>query len=191
MPKQSKDDLHEPIGAAADEQAFSTADFAPPADDAGQSSMDAAKLEEAHDRIQTLEEEVLRAKAEAQNAAQRARKDVENAHAYALKGFANDLLTIIDSLEQGLANCPEGNEHTDAIRAGMVMTHDLFLKTLGKYDIEQIDPMGQAFDPELHEAMAMEESKDAKPNTVITVFQKGYSLKGRLIRPARVIVAKG
>ncbi|MEM7611922.1 MAG: nucleotide exchange factor GrpE [Pseudomonadota bacterium] len=132
-------------------------------------------------------EKYVRAVAELDNVRKRARRDVENAHKYGIERFAGELLAVTDSLEAGLA----AGEAADAgaLREGSEATLKLFVTTLTKFGIEQLDPHGEPFDPEQHEAMTMVPSPDVEPNTVIDVIQKGYSLNGRLIRPARVIVA--
>jgi molecular chaperone GrpE len=134
--------------------------------------------------------EVLRARAEMANMQKRAEKDVANAHKYGLEKFIMELLPIVDSMEHGLNSCDEDNELVKKIRHGMQLTIELMLKTLKQHKVEQIDPLGKEFDPELHQAMTMREDTGVKPNTVVEVMQKGYTLNGRLIRPALVVVAK-
>ena len=136
--------------------------------------------------------EVLRLKAEIENMQRRSERDVANAHKYGLEKFATELLPVMDSLEHGLASCEsaDGDELYKNIQSGMQLTRDMLMKTLEKFKIEQVDPQGQPFNPEHHEAMSTQNDPKAKPNTVLRVFQKGYLLNGRLIRPALVIVAK-
>lgn len=131
----------------------------------------------------------VRAQAELQNVQRRSSRDIENAHKYALEKFVNALLPIMDSLEQGLdaAGKSEGNQ---AVLEGMQLTLKMFTDTLGKFNVEVVDPQGEMFNPERHEAMSAQEVPDAKANSILFVVQKGYLLHGRLIRPARVIVAK-
>lgn len=149
-----------------------------------------AELVAAQDEVVQLKDQALRAAAELQNVRRRAEQDVEKAHKFGLEKFANEMLPIVDNLERAIESCGD-EEATKAIREGVEMTLSMFLSGLAKFDIEQIDPQGEAFDPALHQAMSMVEAPDAEPNTVVAVMQKGYSLSGRLMRPAMVMVAKG
>jgi molecular chaperone GrpE len=130
----------------------------------------------------------LRAVAELENYRKRVARDLENAHKFGLEKFAADLLEVRDSLELGL----EAGEKADvrSLLAGKEATLRLLTKAFEKQGITEINPVGAPFDPQLQEAMAMQESATAEPNTVLQVVQKGYQLNGRLLRPARVIVAK-
>jgi molecular chaperone GrpE len=148
------------------------------------------QLEQAQAQLAEKSEQVLRAHAEADNVRRRAERDVQNAHKYALEGFVESLLPVLDSLEQGLAQ-PATNDESKALKQGMELTLKMFIDVLAKKNVEQIDPVGQAFNPELHEAMSMQENPEFEPNSVIAVFQKGYLLNGRVVRPARVVVNKG
>ncbi|MDG9922080.1 MULTISPECIES: nucleotide exchange factor GrpE [unclassified Pseudomonas] len=148
-------------------------------------------------RVQTLEEQLaaaqdnsLRVAADLQNVRRRAEQDVEKAHKFALEKFANDLLPVVDSLERGLELSSPNDEAIKAVREGMELTLKLFHDTLKRYQLEAVDPHGAPFNPEHHQAMAMEESTHVEPNTVLKVFQKGYLLNGRLLRPAMVVVSK-
>jgi molecular chaperone GrpE len=132
-------------------------------------------------------DKLLRAVAELENVKRRAEKDVVDAHRYALNRFVDDLIPIVDSLEQALLNCKE----TEAMKGGIELTLKMFLTSLQKFGVKILDPTGETFDPNFHEAMMMQETTEAPHNTVLTVVQKGYSLHDRIIRPARVIVAKG
>lgn len=134
-------------------------------------------------------EKSVRALAELENVRRRAERDISNAHRYGLEKLINSLLPVIDSLEQALQLA---DKHEDtAMHEGLELTMKLFLDVLAKQDVKQLDPQGAVFDPQQHEAMSIQESADAAPNTVLAVFQKGYMLNDRVIRPARVIVAKG
>ena len=139
-----------------------------------------AKADENWDRY-------LRAAAEVENIRKRASRDVEQARKYALENFSRELLAVKDSLEIGL----EHAESTDAesLLAGSEATLKLLAGTLEQFGVTELDPEGEPFDPEQHEAMTMQPSADAEPGSVLTVIQKGYALNGRLLRPARVIVA--
>ena len=129
----------------------------------------------------------LRAAAEVDNIRKRAVRDVENARKYALENFGRDLLDVRDSLEMGLA--AGENADAESLREGSEATLKLLATVMERFGVEQIDPLGEPFDPELHEAMTMQPSAEAEPNSVLAVIQKGYSLNGRLLRPARVVVA--
>lgn len=133
-------------------------------------------------------EKAVRAMAEVDNVRRRSERDVENAHRYALEKFVNSLLSVVDSLEQAIQLA---EEHLDAsMRQGLELTMKLFLDVLGKYGVVQLDPQGENFDPQQHEAMSIQDAAGAAHNSVLTVLQKGYKLNERVIRPARVIVAK-
>ena len=130
----------------------------------------------------------LRAAAELENVRKRAARDVENARKFALERFGADLLDVRDSLELGLK--VEGEADAGHLRAGSEATLQLLTKTMERFGVEEVDPLGEPFDPELHEAMTMQPSDEVEPGSVLTVFQKGYTLNGRLLRPARVVVAQ-
>ena len=130
----------------------------------------------------------LRAAAELENVRKRAARDVENARKYALDRFAAELLVVVDGLEMGLLS--HENADADQLRSGSEATLKLLSTTLERFGVAEVDPLGEPFDPELHEAMTMQPSADVDPGTVVTVFQKGYTLNGRLLRPARVVVAQ-
>jgi len=130
----------------------------------------------------------LRAVAELDNYRKRAQRDLENAHKFALERFARELLAVCDSLELGIAAGADAG--TGVLLDGMQATLKLFNQTLEQFGIVVVDPLGEPFDPEFHEAMTMQPSADMEPGSVLTVFQKGYTLNGRLLRPARVVVAQ-
>ena len=127
--------------------------------------------------------------AELDNVRRRAEREVANAHRYGLEKLINSLLPVVDSLEQALQLAEKSED--PAMHEGLELTMKLFLDALAKYDVQQLNPQGELFDPQQHEAMTMQESADVVPNTVLAVFQRGYMLNDRVIRPARVIVAKG
>ena len=148
------------------------------------------QLVNAEQEAAALKEQVLRSAADVQNVRRRAEQDVEKAHKFALDKFVNEMLPIVDSLERTLDACGVDDEATKNLREGVQMTHGMFISGLAKFKVEQIDPQGQAFDPVLHQAMSMVDAPDTPPNTVVAVMQKGYSLNGRLVRPAMVMVSK-
>lgn len=171
-------------GPELSEEAAPTEDGDSPSDettDAG-SSPDAADLAA---RADENWDKYLRAVAELENVRKRAARDVESARKYSLEPFARELLAVRDSLELGLS----AEADTDALREGSKATLKLLSNCMEQFGIAEVDPVGEPFDPQLHEAMMMQPSSEAEPGTVTTVFQKGYSLNGRLLRPARVVVA--
>ncbi len=131
-------------------------------------------------------ERYLRAAAELQNVRKRAQRDVENARKFALERFGRELLAVRDSLEMGLA---ADNASVDSLLEGSGATLKLLSNAMQQFGIEEVNPEGEPFDPERHEAISMQPSDDVEPGSVVTVVQKGYSLNGRLLRPAMVIVA--
>lgn len=133
-------------------------------------------------------ERAARAVAELDNVRRRAEKDVSNAHRYALEKFVNSLLPVLDSLEQALQLADK--EGQQGMHEGLELTMKLLLSAMEKQDVTPIDPIDAPFNPQEHEAMAMQDFPGKEPNTVAVVFQKGYKLADRVIRPARVIIAK-
>ncbi len=129
----------------------------------------------------------LRAAAETENVRKRASRDVEHARKYALEGFGTEMLAVRDSLELGLEAVESAD--ADSITEGSKATLKLLSAALERFGIAEIDPVGEPFDPERHEAINMQPSADAEPGSVLSVVQKGYSLNGRLLRPAMVVVA--
>ena len=132
----------------------------------------------------------LRVKAEAENSKRRSAQDVEKAHKFALEKFAGDLLPVLDNLERSLSFIDRDNEAVKALAEGVELTFKGLLDTVGKYGVQQIDPQGQPFNPEFHQAMSIQPNAELDANTVIFVMQKGYELNGRLLRPAMVGVSK-
>lgn len=148
------------------------------------------ELAKAQSQLAEQHELMLRIKAEAENARRRASQDVEKAHKFALEKFAGDLLPVVDNLERALSFIDRADEAFKGIIEGVELTTKSFLDTVAKYGVNQIDPVGQPFNPELHQAMSIQPSADVPPNTVTFVMQKGYELNGRLLRPAMVGVSK-
>ena len=139
--------------------------------------------------VEAARDAALRAQADAQNVKRRAEQDVEKARKFALERFAGDLLPVVDNLERALEAASD-DEAVRPIVEGVELTLKSFLDAIGKYNIEQLNPEGEPFDPQLHQAMSMVDNPDVEPNTVIAVVQKGYTLNGRLVRPAMVMVSK-
>jgi len=131
----------------------------------------------------------LRAVAETENTRKRAARDVEHARKYALERFSREMLAVADSLEMGLAAAAATDADMDTLLQGSEATLKLLTTTLERFGVTVVDPEGEPFDPELHEAISVQPSPDTEPGSVLKVIQKGYSLNGRLLRPACVIVA--
>jgi molecular chaperone GrpE len=145
-------------------------------------------LAEAEERARSNWEQYLRAVADLENVRKRAARDVEAANRYGLEKFAEELLPVRDSLELAVQNA--GRADARALTEGQEATLKLLNKALDKLGVRLIDPLGEPFDPDRHEAMMAQESATAEPNSVLQVVQPGYELNGRLLRPARVIVAR-
>jgi molecular chaperone GrpE len=142
------------------------------------------------EQIASAKDQVLRVQAEMQNVRRRAERDVENAHKYALDKFTADLLPVVDNLERALAAIDAEDEAQKGVFEGLELTLKSFMEVLSRHKIEAIDPAGQPFDADLHQAVSMVPNPDLEPNTVMDVFQKGYTLNGRLVRPAMVVVSQ-
>jgi len=159
-------------------------------DDSGEEASEENDLEELQAQLQIAKEDVLRAQAEVMNIRRRAEGDVEKARKFALERFVGDLLPVVDNLDRALAVIDIEDDSLKAVVEGIELTRKSFLDTLEKNQVKSIDPQGEPFNPEAHQAMTMVPNPDVEPNTVLEVFQKGYSLNGRLIRPAMVLVSK-
>ena len=175
------DDAVDEVSAAAEEQAAE--ETAASATDSGPDSVQA----ELQAKVDENWEKYLRAAAELENVRKRAVRDVENAHKFALERFALELLAVRDSLEMGLAAGEDAD--IESLRQGKEATLKQLVTVLERFGVEELDPQGEPFDPSMHEAMTMQPSADVEPGSVVSVFQKGYALNGRLLRPARVVVA--
>ena len=147
------------------------------------------QIEELQQKLSTLGEQLLREQAEMQNVRRRAQRDIESAHKYALEKFATELLSVVDNLERAIDAIDEDDESQKSVAEGLELTLKSFSEVLAKYNVEAVEPQGQPFDADLHQAVSTVPNKDLEPNTVINVFQKGYTLNGRLIRPAMVVVS--
>lgn len=161
-------------------------------DTAGDASPEtlADEIERLKDELTQSKEQTLRAHAETQNARRRAQQDVEKAHKFSLEKFVNDMLPVADNLERAIESAKEQEDGAAAILEGVELTLKTLLDGLKRHQVEAVDPVGEPFDPQLHQAMSIVENAEAEPNTVLTVFQKGYTLSGRLVRPAMVVVSK-
>lgn len=153
-------------------------------------SGESKRVVELEAELEEAKNQVLRAAAEVQNMRRRAEQDIEKAHKFALEKFAVDLLPVLDSLERGIEVSVGDHESVAAIREGMELTLKVFKDTLKRFNIEEVNPEGEPFNPDTQQAMAMEPNVNVEPNTVLKVFQKGYLINGRLLRPAMVVVSK-
>ncbi len=151
---------------------------------------ESSRIAELEAELEEAKNQVLRAAAEVQNMRRRTEQDIEKAHKFALEKFASDLLPVLDSLERGIEVSVGDHESVAAIREGMELTLKVFKDTLKRFNIEEVNPEGEPFNPDTQQAMAMEPSDNVEPNTVLKVFQKGYLINGRLLRPAMVVVSK-
>ncbi len=184
--KLTPEEVQEPASEAgnkADPAAGSGADIETP------DAKLAAELEDARARADEYRQEMLRAHADLDNARKRAQREIENAHKYAVEKLLGDLLPIKDSMELGLS-AAESSDDIASLREGMELTLKMLEDLLEKHGVTEVNPVGEKFSHELHQAMTMQESAEAEPGTVLNVMQKGYLLNDRLVRPAMVIVAK-
>ena len=154
------------------------------------------QFEKANDEIQRLvgyaeemKDEALRAKAEVENIRKRAERDVQNACKFGIEKFAKELLPVTDSIDQALKHEVKLDEAV-AMKEGIEMTSKMFIDVLKKNGLEELDPKGERFDPNLHEALAMIPNPECEDDTIFEVFQKGYLLNGRVVRAAKVVVVK-
>jgi molecular chaperone GrpE len=148
------------------------------------------KLTFAEQEAEKHRQDCLRALAEIQNVHRRSKLDLENAHKFSIEKFVRELLPVLDSLERSLEGKETVSANAQSIISGIELTVKMFISTLAKFGVEQINPVGQPFNPAFHEAMSAIQTPDVEPNHVVKVLQKGYQLQGRLLRPAMVIVAK-
>ena len=148
------------------------------------------QLEASQKKAEEHWDQLVRLQAEMENLRKRNSKEVENARKFGLEKMAKDLLSVRDSLEMGLNAAKAENVELEQIREGMDLTLKNLIQVMEKFDIVAVDPMGEKFNPELHQAMNTQETEGVEPNTVVMVMQKGYTLNDRLIRPALVGVSK-
>jgi molecular chaperone GrpE len=141
-------------------------------------------------KAQDYWDRLVRSQAEFENYKRRTDKDLQNAHKYALERFAKELLSVVDSLELGIQASTSSQPEVENLREGMELTLKQLSAALEKFGVLTIDPLGEKFNPDQHQAMAAQPVEGAEPNTVVKVFQKGYSLNDRLLRPAMVIIAQ-
>jgi len=149
-----------------------------------------ALLTDARSKADEHWDQCLRLQAEMDNLRKRNERDLANAHKFALEKFANELLPVKDSLEMGLL-AADDNADVSRLKEGSELTLKMLSSAMEKFNIKEINPLNESFNPDYHEAISMQERQDVAPNTVVTVVQKGYLLNDRLIRPAMVIVSRG
>ncbi|SJL82638.1 nucleotide exchange factor GrpE [Vibrio palustris] len=149
-----------------------------------------AALHASQEQVKEQKDAVLRAKADVDNMRRRSEQEVDKARKYALSRFAEELLPVIDNLERTMQAADAENEAVKPLYEGVELTHKTFVDTIEKFGLTPINPEGEAFNPELHQAMSIQESEDHEPNMVMFVMQKGYLLNGRVVRPAMVMVSK-
>jgi molecular chaperone GrpE len=159
-----------------------------PRDAAETAGQEQDELAEARARAEDFRDQLLRAMAEMDNFRKRSDRELERAHKYGVERLAAELLPVVDSLEIGLEAAASDTQ--EAVAEGIRATLKLLNSALGKFGISCLDPLGEPFDPEWHEAMATQPSPDAEPDSVLLVVQKGYRIHDRVLRPARVIVAR-
>lgn len=148
------------------------------------------RIEALQNELMTAKEDALRAQADAQNTRRRAEQDVEKAHKFGQEKIVNDLLPVVDNLERAIAAASGDDEAVKPILEGVELTLKSFVDALKRHNVEVVDPAGEPFDPQSHQAVSAIDNNDVEPNTVLDVFQKGYTLHGRLVRPAMVVVSK-
>ena len=147
------------------------------------------ELQDAQAKADEHWNQLLRARAEVANLQRRSERELENAHKYGLERFAKELLPVIDSLELGLQAASGNDTDPVKVREGLELTLNMLSSAVERFGLKAVDPQGERFDPQFHQAMSTQHATDAAPNTVLTVYQKGYLLNDRLIRPAMVVVA--
>ena len=175
--------------ANAEEKLQSEAEIDPSESTEDQEEQTVNEVEELQQKLSTLGEQLLREQAEMQNVRRRAQRDVESAHKFALEKFVTELLSVVDNLERAIGAIDAEDDSQKAVAEGLELTLKTFIDVLTKHSVEPVDPEGQPFDADLHQAVSMVPNAEVEPNTVINVFQKGYTLNDRLIRPAMVVVS--
>ena len=164
------------------------------ADEIDEKEAKIAQLEAAllvsEERVKEQQDSVLRARAEVENMRRRSEQEVDKARKFALSRFAEELLPVIDTLERAIQAADGEVEAIKPLLEGVELTHKTFVDTIAKFGLKEINPHGEVFNPEFHQAMSIQESAEHEPNTVMFVMQKGYELNGRVLRPAMVMVSK-
>ncbi len=188
-----KDDNTDPADtgeeAAASVEAEAAEGAATSAETPDEADVEASDAPDLEAELAAAKDAALRAQADAMNTQRRAEQEIEKARKFALERICGDLLSVIDNLERALEAAGE-NEGNNSLLEGIELTRKGFIDILEKHGVQSVDPLGEPFDPETAQAMSMVEQPDAEPNSVIAVMQKGYTLNGRLLRPAMVMVSK-
>ncbi|MGR2740711.1 nucleotide exchange factor GrpE [Billgrantia sp. Q4P2] len=187
QPEPMEGELQDSAGAGDDEAAVAPEETAVESDNP-EADVLAAQVEELEQSLAAAKDQALRAAAEAQNVRRRAEQEAEKARKFALERFVKELLPVVDSLEKALEAM--GEDASEAHREGVAMTLKMQHDVLAKFGVEMVEPAGEPFDPQYHEAMAMVPNPELEPNSVMEVIQKGYLLNGRLVRPAMVVVSQ-
>lgn len=195
MTKQTTNDtqMHQDEGAEDQQDQSFDGSYTGDPEGLGEMSLEQAleRLSAAEISLASHQADVLRLHADMQNLRRRAEQDVEKAHKYGQERLVSELLPVMDNLERALQVAGEQeNELLSALRQGVELTLKSFVGCLNKFNVQAVDPVGEPFDPQFHQAMGMQESSTAEPDTVIAVMQKGYTLNGRVLRPAMVMVSR-
>jgi molecular chaperone GrpE len=187
--KVTEEELDQIIAEAEKVEAEAQTEEAADEQEAKIAQLEAALLS-SEAKVKEQQDSVLRAKAEVENMRRRTEQEIDKARKFALNKFAEELLPVIDNLERAMQAADADNEVVKPLFEGVELTHKTFVDVVAKFGLQEINPEGEAFNPELHQAMSIQESPDHEPNTVMFVMQKGYELNGRVIRPAMVMVSK-
>jgi molecular chaperone GrpE len=184
-PKGVEDSAAEPADSKT------SAAVEPTEGEAEESAQDLTRLlEDARSKADEHWDQLLRVRAEMENLKRRHERELENAHKYALDNFVRELLQVWDSLELGHSAAQDETADVEKLREGTELTLKLFSGVMSKFGVSPVDPLGEPFDPNFHQAISMQPRKDLEPNHVASVVQRGYVLNGRLVRPALVIVSQ-
>ena len=192
MSEESEKDQQQSTSEVEQDSATQSAQAENPTQDIPESEVsaeDVAEENKLQEQLDGANDQLLRLQAEMQNVRRRAERDVESAHRYALEKFATELLSVVDNLERALGTIDRDDESQKSVFEGIDLTLKGFLDVLARFKVEAVEPNGQPFDADFHQAVSMVPNGDVEANTVIEVFQKGYTLNGRLIRPAMVVVS--
>ena len=190
--EEAKQDPEETTAEAPESEAEGEAAVETEAPDAAAEPTPEQALEAALEEVAKYRDAALRAEAEMQNMQRRTARDVENAHKFGIEKFLQNLLPVADSLEKAIESAEQAlsGEAETAIAEGVRLCHKLLIDVMARENVEVIDPIGEPFDPNEHQAMSMVENPNMEPNSVFAVVQKGYKLNGRLVRAAMVMVTK-
>jgi len=188
--EEAKQDPEEATAEAPESEAEAAVETEAP--DAAAETTPEQALEAALEEVAKYRDAALRAEAEMQNMQRRTARDVENAHKFGIEKFLQNLLPVADSLEKAIESAEQASsgEAENAIAEGVRLCHKLLIDVMARENVEVIDPIGEPFDPNEHQAMSMVENPNMEPNSVFAVVQKGYKLNGRLVRAAMVMVTK-